>query len=233
LTWLEEHRVVGPACPPACENAYHWSLTDMTGRSVVVQYLKGQRKVYENTPRVLTNDPALEWHWQNLNTYVNVSPEYPHDNDFLSVETSIGSVPQTVGHGWNLGGLPGDGSPSSRFVNLFYLRGYAMHQAPPQTVNDAIVLASGLLNRVFIPVGIFASDKRNPDDKPEATPYAVVKIPAEKRILIRSYKNLQWHQVDLNRIDFTQAKRRPVEDGTLGIKDITMQFEEDPGASVM
>merc|ERR1712100_406242 len=109
----------------------HWALADAAGRSIVLEYIDGKRVVYENTPRVLTNDPPLDWHWRNLDAYVNLNSEYPHQNDFLATDTEIGTVPRPIGNGWNLAGMPGDSSPPSRYVQLFYLRGYALKTAPP------------------------------------------------------------------------------------------------------
>jgi len=87
----------------------HWAIADTSGRSIIVEYLEGQRMVYENHPRVMTNDPDIRWHWRNLNTYVNLNPHYPWQNDILQVKTDadIGAVPRPIGHGWNLFGLPG------------------------------------------------------------------------------------------------------------------------------
>lgn len=215
LDWLSEHRVVGPGGLVG----FHWALADASGRSVVVEYLRGQRVVYENTPRVMTNDPPLDWHWRNLNTYVNLSPDQPHQNDFLAVDTAVGSVPKTTGHGWNLAGLPGDSSAASRYAQLFYLRGYAARDGPPKSSDDGVVLASGLLNKVFIPLGTVAHAS-SPIDMPEYTPFAVVKIPFERRILVRGYRNLRWKEVDLSRADFTKKLSWPVEDGSLGVEDL-------------
>jgi len=219
LQYLESVRVVGlPGIP-----GLHWAITDPSGRSVVVEYLQGQRVVSENTPRVMTNDPNLQWHWRNLNTYSNLNPAFPHQNDFLQVETDhgVGSVPRAVGHGWNLFGLPGDTSPPSRFVRMFYLRGYALHTARPENASDAIVLGSGLLNNVFISFGTVPPDPMSHGDRPEYTPYAVLKSPQERKMLVRGYRNLQWRLIDLAKLDLSVAQSWPLEDGSLGIQDIT------------
>jgi len=203
LTYLEAHRVVGLGGPLGV----HWAIADALGRSIVLEYLQRRRVVYENTPRVLTNDPPLDWHWRNLNTYVNLSPRFPRENDFMSVDTTVGTVPQAVGHGWNLFGLPGDSSPPSRFALLFYLRGYSMQRTAPRSTDDAIVLTTGLLNRVFIPYGSVAENDKLAIDAPEYTPWAVMKIPTERRFLFRGYRNLRWRQVNLTEVDFDVPAR--------------------------
>jgi len=223
LDFLASVRVVQG--PLSTELALHWAIADASGQSVVVEYLRGQRQVSQNNPRVLTNDPHLEWHWRNLNTYSNLSPLYPDKNSFMEVDTDsiVGRVPHPVGHGWNLHGLPGDTTSVSRFVRLFYLRGYALHAAPMKDASDAIVLGTALLNNVFIPYGTVAEEPIfGPGvDRPEFTPYAILKSPAEKKMLVRGYRNMQWRQIDLSKLDLAKARTWPIEDGSLGIVDIT------------
>ncbi|CAJ1340128.1 unnamed protein product [Effrenium voratum] len=165
----------------------HWAIADAEGNSVVVEYLQGKRVVSENPPRVMTNDPEIRWQWRNLNTYVNLSPKYPWQNDVVQVKVDddIGTIPRPIGHGWNLFGMPGDFSPPSRYVRLFYLRGYAVEMSFPKSLNDAIVLGTALLNNVFIPYGTVASDPREKGDNAEYTPYAVLKSPKDKVMMVR------------------------------------------------
>jgi len=231
LAFLASVRVVRDAAgilkPLLAKEGLHWALADASGRSVVVEYLEGQRVVSENAPRVMTNDPNLQWQWRNLNTYVSLSPHFPTQNDFLQVELDhgMGRVPRAVGHGWNLHGLPGDSSPPSRFARLFYLRGYALRASAPSDESDAVVLGTALLNNVFIPFGTVAPNPAPAPgvDRPEFTPYGVIKSPAEKKLLVRGYRNTQWRQIDLNKLDLTKAQTWPLEDGSLGIADITGQ----------
>lgn len=211
----------------------HWAITDSSGRSVVVEYLQGHRKVSENAPRVMTNDPHLEWHWRNLNTYSNLSPHWPSQNSFLEVDTGsgVGHVPRPVGHGWNLHGMPGDTSSPSRFVRLFFLRGYAMHTGSVKDESDAIVLGTGLLNNIFIPYGVVAPDPALQGiDRSEYTPFAVLKSPQEKKMMVRGYRNMQWRQIDISKLDLTRAKTWPIEDGSLGITDITNEGSAEASA---
>eukprot|EP00438_Fugacium_kawagutii_P009084 Skav200013 [mRNA] locus=scaffold1611:6512:7732:+ [translate_table: standard] len=220
---LESVHVVTPELGMQNFGGLHWAMADSSGRSVIVEYLEGKRTVLENHPRVMTNDPDIRWHWRNLNTYVNLSPNYPWQNDILQIKTDddIGAVPRPIGHGWNLFGLPGDSSPPSRFVRLFYLRGYAMKSQQVKSFKDAVVLGTGLLNNIFLPLGPVAGNPREAGDGPELTDYAVLKSCQDKVMLIRGYVNSQWRQIDLNRLDFSKAHTWPLEDGSLGVQDIT------------
>jgi len=215
LRFLEKVAVV-----PQWGILLHWAIADPSGRSVVVEYLQGQRVVSENTPRTLTNDPNLQWHWRNLNSYANLNGGFPHNNDFMQVEAGhgVGAVPRTVGHGWNLHGLPGDFSSPSRFARLFYLKGYALHARRPKDASSAIVLGTGLLNNVFIPFGTVG--RESIVDAPEFTAYGMVKLPQERKMLVRGYTDLQWREVDLKRLDLNAPVSWPLEDGTLGVRSM-------------
>lgn len=221
---LESVKVVAPKLHGKQSlGGLHWAIADTSGRSIIVEYLEGQRMVLENHPRVMTNDPDIRWHWRNLNTYVNLNPQYPWQNDILQIKTDadIGAVPRPIGHGWNLFGLPGDSSPPSRFVRLFYLRGYALQSSALTSFQEAVVLGTGLLNNVFLPVGPVAGNPRKPGDGPELTDYGVLKSCQEKLMLIRGYVNSQWRLIDLKRLDFSKGHSWPLEDGSLGLQDIT------------
>lgn len=100
-----------------------------------------------------------------------------------------------------------------------------MHASKPSGADDAIVLGTALLNNVFIPFGSVAPDPaQGPGvDRPEYTPYGIVKIPAERKMLVRGYRNLQWRLIDLTKLDLSIAQSWPLEDGTLGIADITAE----------
>ena len=76
-----------------------------------------------------------------------------------------------------------------------------------------------MLNNVFIPFGVVAEDPRVYGDGPEFTDYGVLKSPSEKLMLIRGYRNTQWRQIDLKKLDFTKPHYWVMEDGTLGITE--------------
>mmetsp|Transcript_34491 Transcript_34491/g.98983 ORF Transcript_34491/g.98983 Transcript_34491/m.98983 type:complete len:373 (+) Transcript_34491:87-1205(+) len=203
----------------------HWAVADVEGKSVVVEYVNGVLEIHPNDVRVMTNDPDYQWHLKNLNMYVGLGPNAPNENQDLAVKTELGLVPQVWSQGFNLLGLPGDLSPASRFVRMFYLRQYAERHDPVASTDDAIVLATGLLNNVFIPRGTVAPMKpaRSAADY-DYTQYALVKIPAQRRLLFRSYRSMAWKEVDLSSLSWDEAKSMPLSDGGLGIEDVTGKF---------
>ena len=83
-------------------------------------------------------------------------------------------IPAPIGHAYNQLGLPGDGSPPSRFIRAFFLRQYALLNAAPavrldlerwsmdvqliycciaQDLNSTLILGQELLNAVYKPLG--------------------------------------------------------------------------------
>lgn len=210
----------------------HWAIADAQGNSVVLEYVGGQPVVHNNTVRVMTNDPDFHWHLRNLNMYVGLTPDIPSANTPFQVGTEAGAVPQIWSQGFNLLGLPGDMSPASRFVRLFYLRAYATYRDPITSVDDAIVLTTGLLNNVFIPRGTVATmTPASSAPAYDATLYGLIKIPSQRRVLFRGYRNMVWQSIDLTKVQWEGGRRSmPVWDGTLGIQDVTSNFEQDAPA---
>jgi len=196
----------------------HWIVADAAGGNVVVEYLAGAPRTIHDNARVgvATNDPDYEWHLRNLNNYA----AYPTARDepgwgLDAVQTAVGAVPSVPGHGLNTRGLPAGTTPPDRFVKMFLLRETAAANAPPATVDDAIVLATGLLNTVHLVQGTVA--RISSLDGLEWTNWAVIKIPAERRFLVRTYSDLGWRNVD-----FTQTHEPLVLYDALGpVRDFT------------
>jgi len=209
------------------EGGLHWAIADATGGSAVVAYLDGKLNVWNNTVGVMTNDPPFPWQIQYLNTFVSLQSSWPIQDKSVLVESAVNGqqIPRAVGHGWNLAGLPGDSSPPSRFVRLFYLRQFALAAEQVATASDAIIVATGLLNNVHLIRGTVA---RAPHEKSyEFTPFAVLKIPQDRKFLFRSYSNMQWNQIDLAKIDFEQGDsivRWEIHVDDINIADVTKQF---------
>ena len=192
---LNQTKIVGPMpalanVPSIAEKAgFHWSIDDAS-EHVVLEVLDGKIHIHNNTVGVMTNPPDFTWHLRNLNNFVNLRSDWPPSNPDIQVQTDeVGLVPDTkVGHGFNLLGIPGDYSPPSRFVRLFYLRQYAMLRFPPKKRKDSIALATGLLNNVFINKGTA------PDPTPgegEYTQYTVLKIPGARLFFYKDFVGTQ------------------------------------------
>ena len=145
--WTDPSLPTGPTPPTV-----HLIVVDRTGAGLVIEYTDGELRMFDNRAHVLTNAPTYDWHLNNVRNYLNLS----------SVGTEsvrIGSVNVTeLGQGGGLVGLPGDGTPPSRFVRAAFLRAL---MTPPDTADQAIQAVGHVLNTVDIPIGVAQSKAGN------------------------------------------------------------------------
>jgi len=200
----------------------HWAVEDASGDRAVIEYLEGKLHVHENSVGVMTNDPDYTWHLRNLNNYATIKGTDP-DPGSLQVQTAeVGAVPSVVGHGYNLWGMPGDVSPPSRFVRLFYLRSLAVqNRGSPSTLTEGVKMIMGLLREVWITKGTVALSKGDGPGQFEFTQFSLVKVPQKRLFHFRSYDNAQWKVVDLTKVNFDKRSAMPLDDGSDGILDVT------------
>eukprot|EP00035_Acanthoeca_spectabilis_P005522 m.114701 g.114701 ORF g.114701 m.114701 type:complete len:329 (-) comp13060_c0_seq7:492-1478(-) len=147
IAGLQSVRVVG-------SRGNQYGVQDTTGASIVIEFVKGELRIHNNSVGsdntgigIMTNDPTWDWHLQNVNNYVSLQPTWaggnnagirrvvPNESTYPWATNAYDSdrpmISEPIGHGYNLGHLPGDGSPPARFIRSFSLRGYAMQNAPP------------------------------------------------------------------------------------------------------
>jgi len=203
----------------------HWAVEDATGDRAVLEYLEGKLQVHQNKVGVMTNDPDYTWHLRNLNNWASIHATDPKARD-IAVETAeVGSVPSVVGHGFNLWGLPGDISPPSRFVRLFYLRALTVkNRGLPSTLREGVKIIMGLLNNVWITKGTVALGDGDGPGEFEFTQYSLIKVPQKRLYHWRTYDDSQWQVMDLTQIDFDRHSSRPLYDGSDGILNVTKRF---------
>ena len=133
------------------ESYFHVALHDAKGKNLVIEFIDGQVRVYDNPIGVLTNRPDFDWQINNLRNYINLDA---HDKNYRMLN-GIKIEPTGVGSG--MLGLPGDWTPSSRFVKIAYSVDAAL---PTKDATEAVNLAEHLLNIVDIPKGAI---KENPE----------------------------------------------------------------------
>ena len=93
----------------------HWMIADREG-AVVIEATQDGVKLYDNPVGVLTNEPEFEYHMQNLNNYMSLSPN-PPVNSFAS------QLPLCAySGGMGAIGLPGDASSMSRFIRAAFTK---------------------------------------------------------------------------------------------------------------
>lgn len=194
----------------------HWRFTEPSGRQIVLEIVDEVMHFYENPLGVLTNSPGIEWHWTNLNNYINLQPGSAPEHPFGPLEM------QNFGHGSGLLGLPGDFTPPSRFVRAAFFQLTAAQQA---TGEETAVQAFHLLNNFDIPAGTELSWGKAPADMPSATQFTVASDTHNRMLYYRTMYNSNIRCIDLNKIDFGKVqyharaldnlKKQPIETITI------------------
>lgn len=169
----------------------HFAVHDATGKSLVIEFIQGKPKVYDNPVGVLTNFPTFDWHINNLRNYLQVTAinAPPVDVDGKSF--------QFFGQGSGMLGIPGDWMPSARFVRLAVFKEFAK---PAENASEAVILAQHLFNTVDIPFGTI---RERGKDISDYTQWVVIKDLTNKVVYYRTYGNMTLRMVDLKRLDLS------------------------------
>lgn len=136
---------VAPVVEPALgfPAPLHIVVTDKTGTSIVVEFIKGKMVIFDAPLGVMTNAPNYDWHMTNLRNYINMSAVS------LPSKKLDGKDFAPIGYGSGMLGLPGDFTPPSRFV-----RATAFSQAARKTTGgfDTIREAFRILDNFNVPI---------------------------------------------------------------------------------
>jgi choloylglycine hydrolase len=178
------------------EFSLHITTNDMSGKSIVVEWVGGKVSVYDNPLGVLTNSPEFPWQLDNLKNYVNISPHSPDPLELGGIEC------RATGQGSGATGIPGDFAPPSRFIKIMYL---AKSSFPVETVDEAVVLAEHIMNNVDIPNGAVQGEKGAKDDMPDSTQWTVFTDLTNNKLCFKSYQNTTLQVIDLDKINLSKG----------------------------
>jgi choloylglycine hydrolase len=175
----------------------HWRFTEASGRQIVLEIVNEVMHFYENPLGVLTNSPGIEWHWANLNNYINLQPGSVPEHAFGPLEM------KNFGHGSGMLGLPGDFTPPSRFVRAAFFQLTAPQQADAE---GSIFQAFHILNNFDIPTGTEVAWGKASTDLPSATQFTVASDTHNRMLYYRTMYNSNIRCIDLKRVDFDKVK---------------------------
>jgi len=131
---------------------FHYTVTDASGASIVIEYTESGLSVFNNTVNAVTNNPSYDWHLTNLRNYIGLQSEN-RESMTIGAESFA-----PFGQGSGLLGLPGDHSSPSRFVRAV---AFANTSLPSEDVDDAIFKAFHILNVFDIPKGSIREGEGN------------------------------------------------------------------------
>lgn len=177
---------MGGEVPPV-----HYTLHDKAGKSIVIEPVNGELRVYDNPLGVLTNSPPFEWHMINLGNYVKLSAmEAP-------AQTLQGQVIAPLGQGSGLLGVPGDPTPPSRFVRAV---GYTISAAKQAPGLPSVKLAEHIANSFDIPKGWIEAQEKGRKFM-DYTQWTIIADLSSSRYYIKSYEDQTLRSVALADFD--------------------------------
>ncbi len=179
--------LLGNITPPI-----HLLVSDASGETIVIEYLKGELHIFDNPVGVMTNAPDFPWHLTNLRNYIGLQAESAEPIKVGDLEVA------PLGAGSGLLGLPGDFSPTSRFVRAVALRNTVRPLADGE---DAVREAFRILNNFDIPIG--AVDAAGKDIFGN-TQWATAADTKNMRYYYRTANNSRLRVIDVNSVDFTK-----------------------------
>lgn len=174
----------------------HMTLHDASGKSIVIEYLKGELVITDNPTGVMTNDPAFSFHLANIGNYANLTPV---ERDPLIIGGAT-YVPPSSGSG--LHGLPGDYLSPSRFIRALFLSKSAPKNASTAT---QINTAWHILGSFDIPPGAIQLPASNAygggAGGVEITEWSVVADSKNLVYYVKMFDNSNIQAFDLKKID--------------------------------
>jgi len=176
----------GATAPP-----FHYIVYDKSGKSIVIEPIKGKLVVYDNPIGVLTNSPSFDWHMTNLRNYTNLKTENANSM------TINGITFKQLGQGSGMNGIPGDFTPPSRFVRA---TAFSVTALPVKTTFEAIGEVFHILNNFDIPKG-FSREVVDGTIYADYTQLTCARDPQSLKYYYKTYNNQTIKEFDLNEFD--------------------------------
>jgi choloylglycine hydrolase len=144
-TAMTKVRVV-PVVEPALgiSPPVHYLVTEPSGKAIVIEFLKGELKIFAAPLGVITNAPSYDWHETNLRNYINLSPVALPGKKIEELDF------KPLGGGSGMIGLPGDFTPPSRFVRAV---AFSKSARVTKTGEETIYELFRILDNFNVPLG--------------------------------------------------------------------------------
>ena len=174
----------------------HYGFHDATGKSVVVEYIKGELVVTDNPTGAMTNDPAFSAQLNSIGNYANLTKS---EKPALVINGAT-FVPPSSGSG--LHGLPGDYLSPSRFIRAVFLTDSVPKSYTSAQMHNA---AWHILGSFDIPPGAVTLPANNPYGGGvggiEITEWSTVADTKSMTYSIKMFENMNVYEFDLKKMD--------------------------------
>lgn len=176
----------------------HLIVTEPSGKAIVVEFIRGETRIFDAPLGVITNSPTYDWHITNLRNYLNLSPVALPSKKIEELNFA------PLGGGSGMIGLPGDYTPPSRFVRAV---AFSKTARPTDTGGETIYEVFRILDSFNVPLGAAEGEG---DVKTQGMRSATLWTTAyDTKNLVMQYHtqhNRRVRQVDLKKIDFAALK---------------------------
>lgn len=182
---------------PPSEQPFHYILHDASGKSIVIESVKGKLIVSDNPLGVLTNSPTFDWHMTNLKNYVNLQFDKPAELDIKGIK-----ITQT-GQGSGMLGLPGDITPPSRFVRAV---AFSTAAKPEKTADKGVFQLFHIFNNFDIPIGVARETGEDGNVYTDATLLTCIRDHKNIRFYYNTYDDQSYRMLELKAFDLDSKK---------------------------
>lgn len=196
----------------------HWVVTEPSGKSIVIEYLKNELHIFDNPLGVITNSPEYSWHMTNLRNYINLSSTAIPTKNIEDLDFA------PLGGGSGMIGLPGDYTPPSRFVRAV---AWSQTARPVETANEGIYELFRILDNFNVPLGAGeGSDNMKEGGTPlrSETQWTTAWDLSGKVLYFHDQHNRRVRKIDVNKVNFEQKEIVNIplnKESKQDIKDIT------------
>lgn len=149
---------------------FHYAVHDAAGQSLVIEFHKGERTVYDNPVGVMTNGPQFSWHLTNLNNYTFLTNV---DRSSATFGTFKASQPDA---GIAKAGLPVSDTSVDRFIRAVFYAQFAEKQSDP---DKAVQMIAHIMNNFDRPRGISVEEPDQGSDSFEVQGVESEKVQTE------------------------------------------------------
>jgi choloylglycine hydrolase len=203
-------KVIGMA-PPA-----HYLVTEPGGKAAVVEYHKGELRLFDAPLGVITNAPTYDWHEINLRNYLNLSAVALPSKKIDEMNFA------PLGGGSGMIGLPGDFTPPSRFVRAV---AFAKSARPTPTGEETVYELFRILDNFNVPLGAAEGEgDAKTKGMRSSTIWTSVWDTKNTVLYYHTQNNRRVRRVDLKKLDFAAKERTrfPLDkEKTQDIEDVT------------
>lgn len=202
----------GPTPPP-----FHYAVYDKTGAAIVIEPIDGKLVIHENPLGTVTNSPTFDWHMTNLRNYITLNPNNVNKGKIGKVEL------QAFGLGNGMWGLPGDFSPTSRFVRAAL---FSANAIPSANAKEGITHIFHILNNFDIPKGI-GRDSSGGTITADYTQLTTARDPQSLRFFYKSYDDQTIRMIDMKKLDLNakEIKHFRVDESTQPIVEMSANLK--------